>query len=394
MILLTNPQLLEIITSVTCTLHVTAYYADITVSGMSVSGLAAQDTIITTAATTTITAAPASGVVRQVKVLTFENAGTASVNITLKKDVSGTDYTLYTFTLAAGENVTYIDGKGFEKHDRSGNTTDSLATDRTVPIAATVYNALKVGAANEAAGIIHFLGLSSGNPGAWAVGTPGVNGRATDGTQSADAGCIPVKNPASGNNYLTNFIAALTTVGVPMLIDILWVNSGLVVTTTTEQAIAPVALPARDVNGSSNGEGVMAGILVTTATTNAGAVTNTTLNYTNSDGTAAKTATMSSFPATAAAGTIVPFQLATGDKGVRSPQGITLGTSYVTGAISLILYRVIAMAPGMIANGGGQLATTKEGNARLYNGSCLLPAYIPSGTTASTMTAIVNVEEK
>jgi hypothetical protein len=50
---------------------------------------------------------------------------------------------------------------------------------------------------------------------------------------------------------------------------------------------------------------------------------------------------MASFPATAVAGTLVPFQLATGDRGVQSVQSVTLGTSYVAGAISLVLFRII-----------------------------------------------------
>jgi hypothetical protein len=41
-----------------------------------------------------------------------------------------------------------------------------------------------------------------------------------------------------------------------MLIDLLWVNTGLVVTTTTAQAITPVALPARDAAGTTNGDDV------------------------------------------------------------------------------------------------------------------------------------------
>jgi hypothetical protein len=137
-----------------------------------------------------------------------------------------------------------------------------------------------------------------------------------------------------------------------MLIDLMWINTGLVVTTITAQAITPVALPARDATGTTNGDDVQFGVLVTTATTNAAAITNMTISYTNQAGTAGKVGTISSFPATAVAGTLVPFQLATGDTGIRSVQSITLGTTLTAGAISLIGYRIISMAPHLVANAG------------------------------------------
>ena len=40
------------------------------------------------------------------------------------------------------------------------------------------------------------------------------------------------------------------------MIDVLWYNTGLVVTTTTLQAVTTPTLPARDINGSTNGDGV------------------------------------------------------------------------------------------------------------------------------------------
>lgn len=211
---------------------------------------------------------------------------------------------------------------------------------------------LKVGTAAEAAGVAYCTSKDSGFPGAWSPGSPGLAGRTTDGTASADNGCIPWQNPASGSIYLTQFSMSSSVAHLHFLMDVLWVNTGIVVTTTTAQTISSVAFPSRDVNGSTNGEGVMVGILVTTATTNASAITNTTMSYTNSDGTSGRTATIASFPATAVAGTIVWFQLQAGDKGVRSIQSITLGTSYGGGAISLIAARWIASVPTQVANLG------------------------------------------
>jgi hypothetical protein len=136
-------------------------------------------------------------------------------------------------------------------------------------------------------------------------------------------------------------------------------------------------------------------ILVTTATTNAGAITNMTISYTNQAGVAGKTGTVSSFPATAVAWTLVPFQLANWDTGVRSVQSVTLWTTLTAGAISLIAYRLIAMAPHLVANAGWKFQPALTGaNTRLYNGVCLIPIYLPTATTATTHTMVINVEEK
>ena len=66
--------------------------------------------------------------------------------------------------------------------------------------------------------------------------------------------------------------------------DVLWVNSGLVVTTTTEQTFTTPTLPARDINGTTNGEGCMIALLFTAASTLAAAGSNLTVRYTNSKG--------------------------------------------------------------------------------------------------------------
>jgi hypothetical protein len=169
----------------------------------------------------------------------------------------------------------------------------------------------------------------------------------------------------------------------------------MVVTTTTAQTVNSVAFPARDLNGSANGEQVFVGILVATATTNGAAVTNTTMSYTNSAGTAGRTATISSFPATAVAGTFVPFQLAAGDSGVRSIQTVTLGTSYGGGAIHIVAYRSLAMVPNTVVNiGGSMMPLPLNTGVRLYNGTCALPGYIASATTATTVNGFAVIQER
>ena len=239
----------------------------------------------------------------------------------------------------------------------------------------------KVGATMEATGVLHSLFYTTGVPGAATAPSPGINGAAL----TTYAGQIPYTNPASGNGYLAGVNVNSTLVGTLLVCDRLWHNSGVAVTTTTAQAITTPTWPARDKAGSTNGDGIMVGIEVSTATTNAGAVTNTTLSYTDQGGTAGNTATITSFPATAVAGTFVPFQLAAGDTGVRAIASVTLGTSYGGGAIHLVAYRVLATIPVSVANSGLMADYASVGFPRLHNDTVPFLLWRPSATTAVTI---------
>ena len=245
---------------------------------------------------------------------------------------------------------------------------------------------IKVGATMEAAGVFHTYFYTTGNPGAAAANGLAIGGAAL----TSYAGQIPFTNPVSGNTYLARLTASATTAGKLVLIDRLWHNDSIAETTTTGQVVTSATLPARDRNGSTNGEGVNVAIEVSVATTNAGAVTNTTLTYTNSTNTGGtKTATITSFPATAVAGTFVPFQLAAGDTGVRSLGTLTLGTSYGGGTIHLVMYRVIAELPITTANVGNQIDAFTGGFPRLYDNSVLQLLWLPTGTGATTVTGSI-----
>lgn len=368
----------ELETSVAGSIHYQCGYTDVTSSG--ISNPSDSQGIITTAATTTVVSAPAASTSRKVQYLNVFNNG-ASNTIRVKKDIAGTEYIICSVSLENNETlriindtVSVLDPSGRQKTQNIGNT-EIMGESRSI---------LKVGSAHEAAGIMYSHSKDSGLPGAWAVGTSGVNGRNTDGTASGDAGCINVGNPASGAWYVRDASLTATVAGLFSLCDVLWVNNGLTVTTTTAQSITQPTLPARDNFGGTEGHGVIAGILVTTATTNASAVTNTTLTYTNSNGTGSRTATITSFPATAVAGTFVPFQLQAGDKGIRSIQSITLGTSYGGGAISLICLNPVLSSAIPIANAGSS-AFPRKLDIQIFNGHCLLPFWVPSSTTGVTL---------
>jgi hypothetical protein len=246
---------------------------------------------------------------------------------------------------------------------------------------------LKVGGTMEAAGVLHSLFYSTGLPGAAAAPSPGLSGAAL----TSYAGQIPFPAAVGGETvYLASMSASASIAGKLLLVDRLWHNSGVVVTTTTAQTITSATFPARDMDGATAGRGVLVGIEVSTATTNAGAIANTTLTYTNSGGTGSRTGTITSFPATAVAGTFVPFQLAAGDVGVRSVESVTLGTSYAGGAIHLVAYRVIAELPLIIANTGAILDPIAGGFPALFDGTVPQLLWLPTATTATTITGTIN----
>lgn len=242
------------------------------------------------------------------------------------------------------------------------------------------YSFLKVGTAPEAAGVLHSHFYATGLPGAAVAPTPGLAGAAL----TTYAGQLPFTNPVSGNSYLSRWVIGASVVGGFYLVDRLWHNSGFTITTTTAQTVNSVAWPARDKDGSTNGVNVMVGIEVSTVSTN-GAVTNTTLQYTNNAGTAGRTGTITSFVAAANVGTFVPFQLQAGDTGVRSVQSLTLGTTYATGVIHLVAYRILSFVPVMIANVPGTVDPVTGGFPRLYDNTVPFIIQQPSATTATTV---------
>ena len=111
-----------------------------------------------------------------------------------------------------------------------------------------------------------------------------------------------------------------------------------------------------------------------------------------------RTATLSAIagsqiPTSPVIGTIVWFNLQAGDKGVRSIQSITLGTSLTAGAVSLMICRDIATIGTTIPNVSAQKVIGSPG-IRLYNGTCLLHCILASATTATFFSGEFTVMEK
>lgn len=235
----------------------------------------------------------------------------------------------------------------------------------------------------EAAGIPHTPWYAAGLIGAGAAPSGGLNGATLSGTVN---GAIAMPAAVSGrNSYLERaLLVHAGNIGLIRLIDRMWGNVP-VVTTTGAQAITSPTWPARDTAASTSGAGVFLALEASSTTGNGAPITNTTVSYTNSAGTAGRTATLASFPTTAAGGTHVPFSLQAGDIGVRSVQSITLGTSYGSGAIHLIAYRQIADLPVPAANTPTLLNFMDLGLPTIWDSSVLQLVYWPTSTACGAM---------
>jgi hypothetical protein len=385
---------LELITSNAVSIDWTSSWVDVTTSSYTPSGSEGNISIATTSA---IVPAPGANTQRGVKSISIYNKGSSAQTITLVKDVGGTEYTQFKTTLSPQENLQFSDNDGFVIFDSFGRIKTSSPIEVTPSGSRSIYY-YKVGTAAEAAAYWYNFSKDAGFPGAWAVGTPGLNGRNTSGTAVADAGCLPLWT-STASFYLNNVTLTTQVLGSFMLADILWVNTGLVVTSTTAQTITMAnPLPARDINLTTSGEGCVPALLFTAATTNGATISNSTISYTNSKGTPGRTATLIAtagdmIPATPVIGTLVFFSLAAGDTGVQSIQNIALGTSLATGSVSLAIVKPILIAPSPIVNTGISKDIPNPGII-IPADSCLHLFVKASGASAYTVNASFGLTER
>ena len=226
-----------------------------------------------------------------------------------------------------------------------------------------------------------------GNPSAGTYNNT-LDGVVLSSTSAPVNGQIPFTNPVSGNSYLARFQGAATQPGTLILADRLWHNGGYTITSTTAQASTTPTFPARDANGSTNGEGVLLGVEYSAS---AGSAAPTfTISYTNSAGTASRSAT-NYFPTanSSIATSFYPIGLQAGDVGVRSVQSLTMSVSQVTGTINLVAYRPIAALELVAALVPNAIDALTSGFPRLFDGSVPYLIFIPSTTTASNITGQV-----
>lgn len=229
------------------------------------------------------------------------------------------------------------------------------------------------------AGRPHSLFYLAGIPGAAIAPTPGIGGAAL----TTYAGQIPFANPVSGNSYLARLQGQATIAGTFLLCDRLWHNSGMSITSTSPQTIDSVAWPARDVDGTINGNGVYIGVEVSTIW-GAGAPV-LSIVYTNPLDAGSKTGTGIITGITlSAVGAFYMIGLSAGDTGVKSIQTYTRSASSTTGVEHLVAYRILARLELTGANIPNAIDALTSGFPRLFDNTVPFLIFIPSTTTAST----------
>jgi hypothetical protein len=224
----------------------------------------------------------------------------------------------------------------------------------------------------------------AGSPGAGSFDNT-LNGVVLSSSSALVNGQIPHYDPGSGNAYLARLQAAATQSGVLLLLDRLWHNGGITITSTSAQNITSPTWPARDINGSTNGDGVHLAVEVSAAT---GSGTPTiTISYTNQAGVSGRTATnIIATVASSAIGATYLIGLQAGDTGVRSVQSLTLSATWTSGTINLVAFRPLAALelPGNFIPNAIDAVT--GGMPRLYNGTVPWLVFVPNTTTASVIT--------
>ena len=396
--LISTNNLIRIITTSISNIEVHTSWVDYNSSTGQVN-LGSQNTPnITTATTTTIVPVPPVDVIRNVKAIYATNVSTNANTRVVVEHFDGVNAVeLMGFILLPGENMTFNEEGRWNHRDAQGAEYPASGlgsyNGRTISF-------MKSSTGADTVGYWYSTYKDAGFPGAWAPGTPGVNGRITDGTSVADYGCIPIPNPSVGGNYLTELQLAASVNHGNFFYDVLWVNSGLSVTTVSSvQTIASPTLPARDANGTTDGEGCVIGLYFSAASTLAAVNALSQVTYTNSKGVGGKIATLvgiqgSQAPATPVIGTVLWYNLAAGDTGTRSIQGFNIGaTSWLTGTINLFIARDIATMGTVIPNVSAQKIIGNPG-IRLYNNTCLHHAVLASATTATFFAGELTVMEK
>lgn len=241
------------------------------------------------------------------------------------------------------------------------------------------------------AGRPHSLWYLAGAPGPGTMNSTTSGGLALSSSSALVNGQLPHYDPGAGNSYLGRLSAGASQPGTLLLCDRLWHGSMVIggaviaVTSTSAQTLTGVpAWPTRDVAGTANGDGVMIGVEVYAAT---GAGTPTlTMSYTNQEGTAGKSATnLDAVVASSAVGAFYRMGLAAGATGVQSVQSLTLSATMTSGNVGLVAYRILASLEITAANVSNAIDALTAGFQKIPNGAVPFFLFIPSTTTASSI---------
>lgn len=229
----------------------------------------------------------------------------------------------------------------------------------------------------------NLLYVGGGYPGNASVNSNGLSGAAvTSYTGSID---IP---EASNTTYIKAVNVSAANAGIFMLCDLLWHNSGLSLTATTPQIINSVAFAARDSNGSSNGEGVIAALFVTGLTGTG--TPQLSLGYTNQAGAASRSSNGVTISASSSlAGASYFFGMQTGDTGIRSIQSYQQDVTWTSGTAHLAAFRPILTVPVYSSVKRYYADITENGLVKIFNSSVLFGLYFSSSGNMNGMSATI-----
>lgn len=244
-----------------------------------------------------------------------------------------------------------------------------------IEISKTVFSPATVGG-------WYSLWTAAGLLGAGVNASSGVGG---DIPTNATAGAIPFAN--SGNTYLARIDLVSSGPGQLLIYDRLWQNSGLSVTSTVDQTVNSTALTRPDALGAD----VEAWLHVFT-TLGVGS-TAKTISYTDQDGNAVNTGTLTGFFTAAQAQQTFPFALAGTDRGVRSIQSFNNVATSTSGTFGLVLKRLVATHSVINPNFCNQVGALSLGLPRVYDSACLEMVYISAQTVSTSLFGSISLAQ-
>lgn len=342
---------------------------------------------------TTLLVGPAVGTDRKIKNLVITNKDIVANTVFILNGSSRVTATVAlqpndSFSMDANDTWTVMDPSGRVK----------VATPDVGPVNGQTLCFRKVQlAAGTSIGTPHFLGTSSGTPGAWPVGAPGMNGRVV----TSEVGGLPLPATSGTHNYLSLIQGGSTVACNFQWMDLCWLNTITTLNSTLVQAIVTPAFPARDINGAATGTGFCLGLLVHTTALPATATT-INVDYISSTG-AVSAARLIKPAAIQALNTLLLFEmgisgitgLPVGDgQGIQSISGIKLSVALATGVASLVVFRILPGLAMQVAN-LAYIERIPNTGVKLFPGATVLPYNnSPTATTALTISGSVLICQK
>lgn len=251
------------------------------------------------------------------------------------------------------------------------------------------YSFIKVALGTPVVGSYYDLWLASGQPSAGtAISAILPRGIFYTCSSSQVQGQIPFQNPPDGDTtYLARFVANANTTGTLILADRIWADSlSIISTTSTNVYSGAFSRSAGTGGGDSSGTGIQVAI---TAYTTLGATASTPkITVINSDGTGDTYTAAMAMPATAAAGTFIPFICTTtrGSKGIQSVSIFHNFATKTSGTWGLVAYRPLVRVGCVAAGIDNAVDAITSGFPKLFPNSVPFLIWQAGTTTVPTIT--------